>query len=114
MKYLILIYGDESAMANATADDMKAMMEAHNAFGAGVPALGGQIVGGEALEASSTATTIRDDVVTDGPFLESKEALGGFYVIEAKDLDQAIAIAKTCPAPRGGVEVRPIWDTSTL
>ena len=53
---------------------------------------------------------MRDDIVTDGPFVETKEALGGYYVIEAADLDQALAIAKVCPAPYGGVEVRPIMD----
>ena len=51
-------------------------------------------------------------MVTDGPFAETKEALGGFYLIEARDLDQALAVAKLCPAPYGGVEVRPIMDTS--
>jgi hypothetical protein len=50
--------------------------------------------------------------VTDGPFVETKEALGGFYLIEAADLDQALAFAKLCPAPDGGVELRPIMDTS--
>jgi hypothetical protein len=50
--------------------------------------------------------------VTDGPFAETKEALGGYYLIEARDLDQALDIAKLCPAPYGGVEVRPIMDTS--
>ena len=69
--------------------------------------------GGEALEPVETATSIRDDgrggfVVTDGPFAESKEVLGGYYVIEAADLDAALAIAKEVPAPTGGVEVRPI------
>ncbi len=53
---------------------------------------------------------MRGDVVTDGPFAETKEALGGYYLIEATDLDQALAIAKLCPAPYGGVEVRPILD----
>ena len=61
---------------------------------------------------TTTATSIRGDVVTDGPFAETKEALGGFYLIEATDLDQALAISKLCPAPFGGVEVRPIMDTS--
>jgi hypothetical protein len=51
-------------------------------------------------------------VVTDGPFAETKEALGGFYLIEARDLDHALAIGKLCPAPYGGVEVRPVMDTS--
>ena len=55
-----------------------------------------------------TATTIRADVVTDGPFAETKEALGGYYAIEAKDLDEAIAVAKMCPVPSGCVEVRPV------
>ena len=64
--------------------------------------------GGEALQPTGTATSIRDGVVTDGPFAESKEALGGYYVIEADDLDQALAVAKDVPAPFGGVEVRPI------
>ncbi len=59
-----------------------------------------------------TATSIRGDIVTDGPFVETKEALGGFYLVEARDLDHAIEIAKLCPAPYGGVEVRPIMDTS--
>jgi hypothetical protein len=51
-------------------------------------------------------------VVTDGPFVETKEALGGFYIVEAADLDQAITFAKQCPAPAGGIEVRPVMDTS--
>jgi len=73
-----------------------------------VTELGAKILGGNALQPTSTATTIRDDVVTDGPFIESKEALGGYYLIEANDLDQALAVAKLCPANQGGVEVRPI------
>ena len=75
---------------------------------------GGKILGGDALQPTSTATSIRDDVVTDGPFAETKEALGGFYLIEARDLDHALEIAKLCPAPFGGVEVRPIMDTSGM
>jgi hypothetical protein len=73
---------------------------------------GGKILGGEALQ--PTATSIRDDgqAVTDGPFVETKEALGGFYLVEAADLDQALAFARLCPAPGGGVELRPIMDTS--
>ena len=50
--------------------------------------------------------------MTDGPFAETKEALGGYYLIEANDLDHALAVAKLCPAPNGGVEVRPVLDTS--
>ena len=71
------------------------------------------MLGGNALDATSTATSIRGDIVTDGPFAETKEALGGYYLIEAADLDQALAVAKLCPAPRGGVEVRPILDVTS-
>jgi hypothetical protein len=70
--------------------------------------LGATVLGGNALQPSGTATSIRGDVVTDGPFAETKEALGGYYLIEAKDLDHALAVSKLCPAPYGGVEVRPI------
>jgi hypothetical protein len=73
---------------------------------------GGKIVSGNALQPTSTATSIRGDVVTDGPFAETKEALGGYYLIEAPDLDHALDIAKLCPARFGGVEVRPIMDFS--
>jgi hypothetical protein len=70
--------------------------------------------GGNALLPTSSATSLRRDssgklVVTDGPFAETKEALGGYYLIEATDLDSAIAIASQVPTPYGGVEVRPIW-----
>ena len=61
---------------------------------------------------STTATTIRGDIVTDGPFVETKEVLGGYYLIGASDLDQALAIGKLCPAGYGGVEVRPIMKFS--
>jgi hypothetical protein len=87
-------------------------MEAHNRFAQQVEAKGGKIVSGNALQPTSTATTIRGDVVTDGPFAETKEALGGYYLIEAPDLDHALDIAKLCPARFGGVEVRPIMDLS--
>jgi hypothetical protein len=70
------------------------------------------MLGGNALQSTQTATSIRGDVVTDGPFAETKEALGGYYLIEAADLDQALAVAKLCPAGFGGVEVRPVMDTS--
>ena len=107
-QYLILIYENEADWANAGPAEYEATMEAHNRFSTQVPELGGKILGGEALQPTTTATTIRGDVVTDGPFVETKEALGGYYVIEASDLDQALAIAKVCPAGLGGVELRPI------
>jgi hypothetical protein len=107
-QYLILIYEREAGWAEATPEESQAGMEAHNRFPAQVEQLGGKLIGGHALQPTATATTIRGDVVTDGPFVETKEALGGYYLIEAADLDQALAISKLCPAPYGGVEVRPI------
>jgi hypothetical protein len=107
-EYMILIFEDESAYATATPDVLQQVMEAHNRFAEQVPQRGGKIVEGRALQPTSTATTIRGDVVTDGPFIETKEAVGGYYLIEARDLDHALEIAKLCPARFGGVEVRPI------
>jgi hypothetical protein len=107
-QYLILIYESEEGYANATPEVFQEVMEAHNRFAQQVGELGGQLLGGNALQPTTTATTIRSDIVTDGPFVETKEALGGYYLVEAKDLDQALAIGKLCPARFGGVEVRPI------
>ncbi len=111
-QYAILIYESESGFANAGPDIGQQTMESHGRFAAQVGERGGKIVAGDALQSTSTATSIRGDIVTDGPFAETKEALGGFYVIEARDLDHAIEIARLCPAQFGGVEVRPIMDTS--
>jgi hypothetical protein len=111
-KYLVLIYENESSYADATPQVWQQAMEAHGRFAKQVEELGGEILGGDALQPTATATSIRGDVVTDGPFAETKEALGGYYVIEARDLDHALDIGKLCPAPYGGVEVRPVMDTS--
>ena len=115
-QYMYLIFDDESKMAQATQEDWALMLKAHNDFQQKVADLGGTIIHGDALAPSSTATAVRGQLsgaptVTDGPFAETKEALGGFYVIEASDLDQAIAFAKILPT-NGGVEVRPVIDTS--
>jgi hypothetical protein len=111
-QYLILIYESEEAYATATPEDYQNIMIAHQRFPEQVKELGGEVLGGEALQPSTTATTIRGDIVTDGPFVETKEVLGGYYLIEASDLDQALAIGKLCPAGYGGVEVRPIMKFS--
>jgi hypothetical protein len=105
--YLVTIYRDESAAEQAGGAEVSAPYREFMARRAGA------LRGGAALEPSSTATSVRSDgaggfAITDGPFAESKEVLGGYYVIEAADLDEAIAIAKEVPAPFGGVEVRPI------
>ena len=93
-------------MSKAEFDEM---MGAHNVFNEQNRAA---LRGGEALRPTETSTTIRREgdtlTVTDGPFLETKEALGGYYLIEAQDLDAALAIAKQVPSPMGGVEVRPL------
>jgi len=107
-QYLILIYEDESGYENPDPGAWQQAMDAHNRFAEQVGELGGELLGGNALQPTATATSIRGDVVTDGPFVETKEVLGGYYLIEAKDLDQALAISKLCPAPFGGVEVRPV------
>ncbi|HEY3737555.1 MAG TPA: YciI family protein [Jatrophihabitans sp.] len=106
-QFLILIYDDESAMKPESYDYL---MQGHNTFG---EKNADTIAGGNALQSVSTATSIRSDgaggfSVTDGPFVESKEALGGYYLVEAADLDEAIAIAKQVPVVAGGLEVRPI------
>jgi hypothetical protein len=110
-QYLILIYENESGYADASEAELGAVMAAHDAFAQYV---GDRMLGGNALQPVATATSIRGDgadgfVVTDGPFAETKEALGGYYLVEAADLDEATEIAKHCPAAFGGVEVRPIW-----
>src|SRR5664280_709651 len=106
-QYLILLYDDESAWANASEELAGQMMAKHGEFGEKYAAA---ILGGNALQPTATATTVRakGDTVTDGPFAETKEALGGYYLIEAADLDEALAVAKQVPAPFGGVEVRPV------
>ena len=109
-KYAILIYEDERTYENATPEAWSAMMDAHAAFSAAVSTLGGTVVGGEALQPTATATSIRGGATTDGPFSETKEALGGFYLVDAPDLDHALEIAKRCPAAGGGVEVRPVME----
>jgi hypothetical protein len=109
-QFLILIYDDESAYQNADQATMDSVMAGHNAF---AEKNGSAVVNGNALQSVSTATTVRPDskggfAVTDGPFVETKEALGGYYLVEAADLDEAIAMAQQVPVLSGGLEVRPI------
>jgi len=113
MKYLLLIFGNEAAQQAASKADIEQM---HAAYGAYTQALikGGAMAGGERLRPSNTATTVRiangKTKVVNGPYAETKEQLGGYYMIEAPDLDAAIAWAARCPAAsHGAVEVRPVW-----
>jgi hypothetical protein len=109
-QYLVLIYENEESWANVDEATYGRIHAEHNDFG---KKHGASLRGGNALEPSMTATSIRknasgEPVTTDGPFAETKEAIGGYYVIEADDLDAALAIAQEVPANFGGVEVRPI------
>jgi len=108
-EYLILLYVDERASAAMSDADRAELLERHGAF---QQKHGEAIRGGDALQPSATARTIHTGDggvgVTDGPYAETKEALGGFYLIEAPHLDAAVAIAADVPAPNGGVEVRPV------
>ena len=109
-QYVVLIYEDEQGWISGDSATIQQGMKEHQAFG---ESAGDKLRGGQALQPTATSTTIRKDdsggfTVTDGPFVETKEALGGFYVIEAPDLDAAIELAKQVPAPFGGVEVRPV------
>ena len=114
MKYLCLIYNEEKTMATLAPNAIDTMMGEYNQFTADIKQ-SGHYVAGEALHNVSTATTVRvrnGKVSTfDGPFAETKEQLGGFYYIEAKDLNDAIQIASRIPSARmGSIEVRPIVD----
>ena len=111
MRYLLLIYGSED-VPDPTPEERGAIMAAYNAFGEHVRSKNA-FLGGEALEPTATATTVRvrdgQTLTTDGPFAETREQLGGYYLIEAKDLDEAIAIAARIPSAKlGTIEVRPV------
>jgi hypothetical protein len=86
----------------------KEVMQAHGNLPDRIAELGGRIMAGLALEPPETGTSIRGDQVTDAPFIETKEVLGGIYLLEARDLDHALALAKLTPIVEGGVEVRPL------
>lgn len=116
MKYLLLIYRDEASEARRSKEELDAEMGAYWAFTEDVTKAGVS-PGGEALHPTSTATTVRIRngklTTTDGPFAETKEQLGGYYVIEAKNLDEAIQWAAKIPhASIGSVEIRPVVDFS--
>ena len=109
-KYLIFIHEREADYATLTPEGWTSLVDAHAAFTKAVPEAGGQIVGGEALQPTSTARTIRSGEVTDGPLAELAEALLGYYVVEARDLDHALELGRLAPARFGAVEVRPVLD----
>jgi hypothetical protein len=112
MQYLLLIYGNEAEWDTKTGADRDPILKEYMDFTKSI-AQSGHYRGGNELNVTSTATTVRvrdkKRLVTDGPFAETKEQLGGYYLIDAKDLDDAIAIAARIPSARwGSIEVRPI------
>jgi hypothetical protein len=114
MRYLCLIYDEEKKWASMTKSEQDAEMGAYYAFTEGIKQ-SGHYIGGEALQPVATATSVRmrggKMSTTDGPFAETEEQLGGFYLINAKDLNDAMQIASKIPGARTGtIEVRPIQE----
>jgi hypothetical protein len=114
MKYLCLIYDDEKKWETMSKAEADAYMGEYFAFTDGVKA-SGHYLGGNALQPVQTATTVRSRngklSTTDGPFAETKEQLGGYYLIEARDLNDALQVAQKIPSVRtGSIEVRPIQE----
>lgn len=113
MQYMLLIYGDEAAMPGPTDSDTYRMAPAYTAY-AQAMSEAGVLVGGDRLRPTAAATTVRmvggKTQVLDGPYAETKEQLGGYFLIEAPHLDTALAWAQRCPgAAHGAIEIRPIW-----
>jgi len=116
MRYLLLIYADETHYPRMSAQENEKMIGEYRSFTANIQKAGAYVAS-DRLQPTTTATTIRvrngETLTTDGPFAETKEQLGGFYMIEAKDLDEANAWAAQIPSARYGcIEVRPIWQYS--
>ncbi|MEU7783095.1 YciI family protein [Amycolatopsis sp. NPDC049159] len=104
-QYAVLIY------ERIPPEDLpKEIMDRHIGLPDRIGELGGKVTAGLALQPNETATALRGDLVTDGPFVETKEVLAGVYLLEARDLDHALACAKLTPVVEGGVEVRPLID----
>jgi hypothetical protein len=117
MKYLLLIAGDENRLNNLPEPEGSVRHQNWGTYTTDLAAAN-KLRGGERLRPSATATTLRLNgsgrLLSDGPFAETKEQLGGFYVVEAKDLDEAVELASKMPHLQdgGAVEIRPIWETA--
>ena len=114
MQYVLLLYADEGAWSSLDEEAQGATMAEHESATEAMRAQGAY-VGGEALEPSASAATLRirngEQIVTDGPFVEAKEMLGGFYLVECGSREEALTLAARLPEARiGGVEVRPVID----
>ncbi len=118
MKYLAIIYNDESLYADATPEQVGEIFAAHGVFGEAAGAAG-VFVGGEGLQGTNTATVVRvrdgERLLTDGPYAETKEQIGGYYLLDCKDLDDALNWAAQIPeAKTGSIEVRPVMDYEAI
>jgi hypothetical protein len=114
MRYMLLICNDEDAIEALSPEEHAAASAEYAAFGEEMDRRG-ILRGGEQLGPTSAATTVqvRDDevLVADGPFAETKEQIGGYYLVDCRDLDEAIAVASKIPGARHGtIEVRPLWE----
>ena len=114
MKYMLLIYDEEKAFAKLSDAERGAIYAEYRQFGEQLRSAG-QYISGSQLQPSSAATSVRirdaKRLLTDGPFAETREQLGGYYLIEAKNLDEAIALAAKVPSARmGTIEVRPLVE----
>ena len=114
MQYLLMLYADESGWGRLSQAEQQAGMAAYTAYTQALKKAGA-LVGANRLQPTSVATTVREangkTQVLDGPYAESKEQLGGYYLIDVPDLDAALSWAARCPAANHGVvEVRPIWE----
>jgi hypothetical protein len=114
MRYLCLIYENEQLYQNMSQAEMEKVMAEYNAYTEAIKKSGNWI-GGEALQPTNTATSVRlrngKISTTDGPYVETKEQLGGYYLINAKDLKDAVQVASRIPAARNGtIEVRPLME----
>ena len=113
MQYLLMVYRNEAEFGKMDAAARKSLTAEYHTFTQSI-IQSGHFKAGDGLQPTSTATTVRvrdgKTLTTDGPFAETREQLGGYYLIEAKDLDAALAIAARIPGARfGSIEVRPIW-----
>ena len=118
MQYLLIIYGEEKAWSTMSETERGKMMADYGAFTKEIIA-SGHFKGGNPLQSISTATTVRvrdgKSVLTHGPFAETREQLGGYYLVEAKDLDEATGLAARIPGSRvGSIEVRPVQPMGTM
>ena len=110
MKFVLLLHDDEAAWLGQSEAEQGAVFEDHMAYTQALTEAGA-LVGGEPLDPAASGKVLRGGAVQDGPYADTKEQLGGFYIIEAADLDAAVEWARRCPtSPSGAVEVRPVPD----